>query len=152
ATCQYELFTKNYALFVFGSSGSLSGTNFATRDPFFTKWNGLGGIAGLGPAETAEQMITSPSATAATLQAFDKGAIFNITSGRLNGRLVAIGPIIYPLYAASKGYAGFLGLPVSDEITLPNGNRRQTFEGGAIEYDSTGVPVLRYPVTSIAIA
>ena len=152
STCQYEIFTKNYALFVFGASSQSGGTNFATRDPFFTKWSSLGGIAQLGPTVSAEQMITSSAGTAATTQAFDRGAIFNITSGTLNGRLVAIGPVVYPLYVSNKGYSGFLGLPAADEITLPNGHKRQTFEGGAIEYDSSGVPVLRFPVASIAIA
>src|SRR4029077_13121655 len=47
--------------------------------------------------------------------------------------------------------SGFLGLPTSDEITLSNGHKRQTFEGGAIEYDSSGVPVLRFPVVSISV-
>jgi uncharacterized protein (TIGR03437 family) len=151
ATCQYELFTKDYALFVFGASSQVNGTTFATRDPFYTKWSGLGGIATLGPAVSAEQTIMSFAGTAATGQTFDRGAVFNITSGTLNGRLVAVGPIVYPLYGANKGSAGFLGLPVADETTLSNGHRRQSFEGGSIEYDSSGVPVLRYPVSSISV-
>lgn len=151
-TCQYQLFDKPYALFVYKAALASGSTNFATRNPFYTKWQGLGGISSLGPAASAEQAITSNAGTAATVQIFDQGAIFNITSGALNGRLVAVGPVVYPLYAANKSYAGFLGVPTADEITLASGRRRQTFEGGAIEYDPGGSPALKYPVHDIEIS
>src|SRR5947209_5787511 len=132
-SCLYQIFDKPYALFVYKTPLPNGGVNFSTRDPFYTKWQSMGGIASLGPATSAEQAITSASSIAATLQTFDQGAIFNITSGTLAGRLVGIGPAVYAAYTVSGGYAGFLGLPVSDETVQPNGSRRQTFEGGFID-------------------
>ncbi len=158
STCQYDVFTKNYALFAYSAALPSGVTNIATRDPFFTRWNSFGGIAGIGPAVTAETTVTSSvvtigtTAAAATLQTFDTGAIFNITSGPLSGRLVAVAPIVYSLYSANRGYLGFLGFPTADEVVLSTGRHRQTFEGGAIEYDPGGSPVLRMPVQTVVIS
>ena len=151
-SCQYQLFDKPYALFVYQAAVPAGGTNFAVRNPFNTKWQALGGISSVGPAASAEQSITSSAGSNATLQIYDRGAIFNITSGTLSGRIVGVGPVIYPLYAANNSYAGFLGLPVSDEITLASGRKQQTFEGGAIQYDPGGPPILRYPVRDVAVS
>src|SRR6266849_630580 len=151
-SCQYQLFDKPYALFVYKSSVPLGGTNFATRDPYYTKWQSLGGISSVGPAIGAEQSITSSAGATATVQIFDQGMVVNTTSGLLSGRLVGIGQTVYSLYAASRTYAGVRGLPTADEITLPSGRHRQTFEGGAIEYDPGGPPVLRFSVHDVQIA
>ena len=64
-----------------------------------------------------------------------------------------MGPGVYGTYAANGGYTGFLGLPTGEEQLLPTGHKRQTFEGGSIEYDPTGAvpPTVLYPVSSILI-
>jgi len=149
--CQYQLFTKNYALFVYTNGLGSTGTNFATRDPFYTKWNTLAGIASFGPAVSTEQAVTSASGTKATMQTFDRGVVFNITSGVLSGRIVAVSSVVYVLYAANQRYLGQLGLPTADETTLSTGSRRQTFEGGAIEYDPGSPPVLKFSVHDVLI-
>jgi uncharacterized protein (TIGR03437 family) len=151
SACQYQLFSKNYGLFVYTNGLGDTGTKFATRDPFYTKWNALAGIAGLGPPVSTEQAAISPAGTKATVQTFDRGAIFNITSGVLSGRILAVGSVVYTLYAANQGYLGQLGLPTADETTLSTGRRRQTFEGGTIEYDPGSPPVLNFPVKSVIV-
>ncbi|HEY6392427.1 MAG TPA: Ig-like domain-containing protein [Bryobacteraceae bacterium] len=151
SACQYQLFNKPYGLFVYTNGLGTTGTNFATRDPFYTKWNTLGGIATLGPAVGVEQAVTSPAATKATIQTFDRGAVFNITSGVLTGRILAVSSVIFSLYAANQGYLGQLGFPTADETTLSTGRHRQTFEGGTIEYDPGSAPVLKFPVHDVLI-
>ncbi|HEV8145291.1 MAG TPA: hypothetical protein VGP79_02870, partial [Bryobacteraceae bacterium] len=113
-TCQWQLFDKKYALFSYAQLKQLTTQNFATRDPFYTRWIALGGVSGLGPANTVEATLTRSFATAATGQTFDQGAIYNITSGTLTGRLVAVREPVYDVYAANGGPTGPLGLPVSD--------------------------------------
>ncbi|HEV8146328.1 MAG TPA: Ig-like domain-containing protein, partial [Bryobacteraceae bacterium] len=151
-TCQWQLFDKKYALFYYAQLKQLTTQNFATRDPFYTRWIALGGVSGLGPANTVEATLTSSFATAATGQTFDQGAIYNITSGTLTGRLVAVREPVYDLYAANGGPTGPLGLPVSDDLLLPSGLRRQSFEGGSIDFDpATGVATLRPAITLLQI-
>jgi uncharacterized protein (TIGR03437 family) len=45
-----------------------------------------------------------------------------------------------------------LGLPVTDELLLPNGMKQQSFEGGAIQFNpATGIAVLRPAVNLVAL-
>lgn len=149
--CAWQLFDKNYALFVY-EKATAAGDNFAIRDPFYTKWAALGAMNGLGPAAGAEQAVTSStSAIAATSQAYQQGAVYNITSGVLNGRLVSVRQPVWDLYVQNGMHSGFLGLPTAEEIALTSGRRRQVFEGGAIEYDVGSSPVLRLPVASVVL-
>lgn len=133
-SCLYQFFDKPYALFVYKNALANGSVDLAVRDPFYTKWQALGGIVAAGPATSPETAITSASGITATLQTFDQGAVFNITSGTLAGRLVGITPMAYAAYSAAGGNTGFLGLPIADEQVQPNGNRRQNFEGGFIDY------------------
>ena len=149
-SCIYQIFDKPYALFVY-KNALANGVNFAVRDPFYTKWQALGGIAAAGPATSAEQAITAASGIVATLQTFDQGAIFNITSGTLAGRLVGVGPIVFAAYAAAGGYTGFLGLPISDEVLLPTGVKRQSFEGGFVDYTPGSLAVARRAIQDIVL-
>src|SRR5271165_2131460 len=152
-SCQYQLFDKPYALFAFASAVSGGGTTFALASAFYPKWLAAGGIGGVGPATSASATATSASGIAFTYQYFDQGAIFNPTSGTLSGRLVVVGPGVYATYVANGGYAGFLGLPLTDEQLLPTGNKQQPFEGGSIEYNPNGgPPIVHYPIASIAIS
>src|SRR5260370_6688639 len=81
STCQYDVFTKNYALFAYSAALPSGVTNIPTRDPFFTRWNSFGGISGVDPAVTPERAVPSsllPTRTTAapsTLQSFDTGPI-----------------------------------------------------------------------------
>ena len=147
--CTWAIFDKNHVLFAF-ERPLLNGQNFTVSDPFYTKWMAAGGIGGLGAAITAEQTVASSrSGAAAAVQTFHSGAIYEITSGLQVGRVFAVSPQVYPLYATHGGHAGFLGLPAGDELAQPGGTRRQTFEGGAIEYAPGAQPVLRLPVASV---
>ncbi|MBM3796238.1 MAG: hypothetical protein FJW31_19750 [Acidobacteria bacterium] len=150
--CTYQLFDKNHALFVF-NAGNQNGTNFNIKDPFFTRWRQVG-IGALGPAINAEETaIASGAATGAvaTVQRFALGALYNMTAGTLSGRLLLVSDPVYRAYAANRAEAGFLGMPLTEVQTLANGRRRQTFEGGAIEYDLGQTPELRLPVGSVIV-
>jgi uncharacterized protein (TIGR03437 family) len=142
ASCNYQLFDKRYALFVY-SAGSNDVTNITVREPFYSHWD----ISNLGSALTAEVATTSASGAAATVQTFAQGALFNMTAGASTGRFITVRQPIFSLYSANKS----LGLPVSDELSLPNGNKQQRFEGGAIEYGPTTGPVLKMPVSRVVL-
>ena len=153
-SCQYQTFTSKYVLFVYASALSAGGPqNFATRDPYFTKWNTFGGIGAMGPAASAETTFTSTFGTAATVQQYDQGAIYNITSGASTGKLLAVKQPVYGVYVTNGGHTGSLGVPTTEELVLANGFRQQTFEGGAIQYDpATGIAVLRPPVSRVILS
>jgi uncharacterized protein (TIGR03437 family) len=156
-SCRYQLFDKDYALFTYAAVLLLPSQTFSIADPFYTLWATLGGIAGnngfaLGPPLTAQTAVTSFSGSKATLQTYDRGAIYNITSGTLSGRLLAVKEPVYDLYVVSGLQGGLLGLPTTGELIEPNGMREQMFEGGAIEYDpATLVATLLSPVGSVSI-
>src|SRR5437763_4728241 len=144
-SCQYQFFNKNYVLFAYAAS-MFNGTNFAVRDPFYTKWIALGGMTGLGPALDIERNITGQNSITATVQLYANGAIYNITSGQLSGSVFAVAPPIYAAFVAQGGESAFLGLPTSNDIALPGGGHRQSFQGGNLDYTptpgQTPVPVL----------
>ncbi len=151
SACTWQLFSRKHALFAY-ASGANDTQNITTRDPFYSRWVLLGGIGSFGPATTAETTITSIFGSNATYQAFANGILINITSGALNGRLVSVRQPVYNLYVQRGGASGSLGLPTADVQTLANGRRRQTFEGGSIEYDDeTSTPVVRAPVNNITL-
>jgi len=150
--CTYQLFDKNFALFVYDQA-TLNGSNFTTKGVFYTRWRALGGIGTLGSAVNAEETITSGASTGvtATVQQFSAGAVYQITSGSLTDRVLAVKQPVYGIYAANNAHLGFLGLPTGEEQLLINDRRRQVFEGGAIEYDPGQAPVLRLPVSSVIV-
>ncbi len=147
-TCQYQIFDKPYALFVYGNLGTLTGTNFFIRDPYYTKWTSYGGIGTMGPPNTAETAVTSVTNAAATAQIYDRGAIYNFTTGVNTGRQIGVKQPIWDVYLANGGHVGQLGFPTSEELITSNGRRRQGFENGAVEYDpvtqaATFLPAVR---------
>ena len=152
--CEYQFFNKNYVLFAYDSS-IFNGSNFALRDPFYTKWKALGGITGLGTAIDIERNVTGQSSVAATVQLYANGAIYSITSGSLSGSVFAVASPIYATYVADGADSGFLGLPISDDIALTGGGHRQKFQGGNLDYTptpgQTAVPVLELPVASVSL-
>ena len=149
-SCQYQFFDKNYVLFAY-KTATLNGQNFSVRNVFYTKWVALSGLGGLGRPIDVERAVTI-SSTNATVQLYANGAVYQITSGTMNGLVFAVLTPVYGVYVANGGHDGFLGLPTSDEFTLPGGRRRQAFQGGNIEYDPGTDPVLKLPVASVAIA
>ncbi len=152
-SCQWQPFSSNYALFVYAAPLLSGPQNFAIRDPYYSKWRTLGGVTGLGPAISAETQVTSTFKSAATLQTYDQGAIYSITSGVLSGRLLPVRGPVYALYVTNGAHTGSLGLPATDELLLSNGTRQQTFEGGAILFDPvTGIATLRPPINSLVLA
>ena len=152
--CEYQFFNKNYVLFTYDSS-TFNGSNFAVRDPFYTKWMALGGITGLGPAIDIERNVTGQNSVTATVQLYANGAIYSITSGGLSGSVFAVAPPVYAAFVAQGGDSAFLGLPISNDITLTGGVHRQSFQGGNLDYTpipgQTPVPVLTLPVASVSL-
>ena len=134
-SCQWQPFNNDYALFVYTQPVQSGGQNFGIGDPFYTKWATLGGVSILGPATSGQTQVTSQYGSQATVQTYDQGAIFNITSGLLSGRLIVVAEPVYYLYRTTGGPAGSLGLPATAALLLSNGMFEQTFEGGAIEYN-----------------
>jgi uncharacterized protein (TIGR03437 family) len=156
-SCQYQLFDNDYALFTYAALFLLDSQTFSIADPFYTLWTQFGGVAGnngfaLGPPFTAQAAVTSSFGSKATMQTYDRGVIYNITSGTLSGRLLAVKEPIYDLYVTNGLQGGLLGLPATGELVEPNGMMEQMFEGGAIEYDpATLVATLLSPVGSVTI-
>ena len=151
-SCQYQLFDKPYALFVYANLVNLTTTTFATRDPYYTKWSGYGGINMMGPANSAETAVTSSTAATGTVQTFDRGAIYTFTTGTLSGRTIGVKEPVWDLYSANGGAAGALGFPTGEELVTTTGNKAQAFENGSIEYNpATLVAFLRTRVAAISI-
>ena len=150
-TCFWQLFDKSYALFAYSAPLANGTQNFTVRDPYYTRWQGAGGIAVLGPATSAETAATSSAGSAYTGQSFENGLIFNITSGNLRGREVVVLPPVTATYLANGGPGGFLGLPAGAPVQLGVGRFRQSFEGGAIDYDTSGGATVRLPVYSVGL-
>ncbi|MGH9718738.1 MAG: Ig-like domain-containing protein, partial [Bryobacteraceae bacterium] len=147
-SCQYQFFSNSYLLFAY-QNPTFNGQNFAVRAGFYTKWNALGGINNLGRATDIERAVTI-QAINATVQLYANGAIYSITSGINNGRVFAVPQPYYALYQQNNGHEGFLGLPTSDEIILPDGRRRITFQGGNLESDGSSAS-LKLPVASVSL-
>ena len=150
ASCTYQLFDKKYALFAYTTALS-TGQNFTVRDPFYSYWLAQSGITVFGAATSAETAVTSTGGSVATAQYFTQGALFNVTSGQFSGKLMAVRQPIYSVYTANGGITGTLGLPTSEVLLLANGNKRQTFEGGSVEYDPNNSATLRLPVNLISL-
>jgi len=153
AVCTWQTFSSNYVLFAYTTAVlAASPLNLATRDPFYTKWNATGGIGQLGPAIAPEATVTSKFNSNATMQVFDQGAIYSITSGTLSGRVAAIPAAVYAVYVLNGADQGSLGLPEDDLRILSNGLYQQDFEGGAIQFDpTTGIAQLRPAVYTVAL-
>ena len=102
--------------------------------PVLAKWLGLGGAHGLGcPAAPELAAPVSPRGTAAREVKFDQGAILWHASGPRTGQTFAVSGCMYRLYFQYGGPSGWLGLPTSDPINTPDG-QRQTFEGGVMTF------------------
>ncbi len=149
----YQTFDKNYAIFLWDSPPNDNGTEtqFNIADPVFTRWKSIG-FTTIGPPYSGLTSVTSRFGLKANYQIFGNGAIYVLTSGTFSGRVIFVRPAVQALYAANQGPAGFLGLPLGDETILSDGRRRQSFEGGTMEYALNGIPVLKNAVAAVAIA
>lgn len=148
--CTYQIFSNNYALFVY-KSPLLGGTSFYVRNNLYLKWIALGGLSGLGAPVDGEVSVTSSLGGTATRQIYQNGVGFTMTSGAMNGKTYAVGPAINTVYTAQGGYLGSLGFPVSDEIAFADGHSQQTFQGGTVVYTSGSEPQILIPVKSIIL-
>lgn len=151
-TYQYQYFQKSYALFVWSGPPDVTSTNtnFPLREPFYSRWKTLGQIGGMGALTSVETAVTLSGVTATRLD-FERGYMFNTTAGPSAGRIVVVREPINSLYRTSGGPTGRLGLPLNDELQLANGRRRQTFQGGSIEYATGETPVLRNAVFAVSL-
>ncbi len=152
-TCDYQLFTNDYALFVY--SGSVV-ASYSVADPVYTEWNNHGGLYGntygaLGPAASAATSVTSESGAKGTQQLFAGGAIYNYAaaSGTAASAYTVVGAI-YTSFAAAGGIST-LGFPATEEVTLANGQNQQTFENGTISFTPGGSATVLFPIANVAI-
>lgn len=154
SVCAYQIFDKNYALFVYGPSSlrADSTAQYTVKTPFFERWSQLGSITGLGAVTSAETTITSKSGITAVSQSFLTGALYSITSGAATGRVYGVTGKVYALYNTLGVHNGSLGLPTSDELNAGSGRFRQNFEGGSIEYTATTDAVVRPAVGSVVLS
>ena len=97
-----------------------------------TAWAGVGGQDGrLGcPVESEGDTATSIKGTAARGARFQGGEVVRHMSGPLAGKAFAV-EACDRLYVQYGGVSGWLGLPTSDAINTPDG-QRQRFEGGTL--------------------
>lgn len=153
-TYQFQTFARNYALFAWAAPPDSTSTltQFTIREPFHTRWRQLGFLGGLGPATSIETDVTSAAGTRATRQNYYSGYLFNMTTGPAAGRMLVIKEPINTVYRTAGGPTGGLGFPLNDEVILANGRRRQSFEGGSIEYAVGQTPVVRTAVGGVTLS
>ncbi len=160
SACTYQIFSNDYALFAYNNplpNGQACESGADTncvymKDPEYTKWQSLGGVSSsVGLPISITSTITASTLTTATQQLFTGGAFYGITSGNNTGGYYAVTLPIYTTYEGVEGPFGSLGLPTSNQQSLPGGLYQQTFEGGTIQYTAGNTPVILLPVASIQI-
>lgn len=153
-TYQLQSFQRAITLFAWNAPPDPTSTltQFVLREPFNTRWRQLGFLGGLGPVTGVEIEATSVTGIRATRQSYLSGFLFNMETGPSAGRVVAVREPINSVYRNAAGPTGALGFPLNDEIVLANGRRRQSFEGGSIEYAPGQTPVIRTAVGGIALS
>ncbi len=147
--CSYQLFTRNYGLFVY-SSPPIPG--IIVKDPFFTEWEKLGGVTGApGAATSAETTVTSPSKVQALQQTFGGAAIYAYPPGSSSPAVYSVSGASYSLFLNAGGLP-IVGLPTSTPLTSPATNlTRQTFEYGRIEMSAGNQPNLLFNLAEVDI-
>lgn len=148
----YQTFDKNFAIFVwsFPPIDANAETRFTIADPLYTRWRTIG-LEQIGPPLLNLTALTSRTGLRANYQLFGNGALYALTSGTNSGRVIFVRRAVNELYVSSQGPTGPLGLPLSDETVLADGRRRQSFEGGTIEFALTGTPILKSGLASVTI-
>ena len=97
----------------------------------WTRMDGRDGRLGC-PVESEGDTATSAKGTTARIAHFEGGEIIRHMSGPLEGQAFAV-YACDRLYVQFGGESGWLGLPTSDAINTPDG-QRQTFEGGTLTF------------------
>jgi uncharacterized protein (TIGR03437 family) len=160
--CNYQLFTKNSALFVYvvNSSYPGSGKSYSVSDPFYTEWNNDGGISGLlGAAISAVSAVTSVAGSTGTQQLFTGGAIYYYAlAPAATASAYTVSGAIYNAFASSggpltsaAGGIGTLGFPVTQETILASGQHKQIFENGTVLWTPGSNPDVQFPVMAIQL-
>ena len=157
-SCVYGIFDKGVALFAYANSLA-AGQDFSITSTFYTEWNKLGGVNGLGRPITAQVTALNatpiPPATAGTqytVQTFSAGAIYSITSGVNKGSIFGVTEPIYDQYI-NLGGPGSLGVPTTEAIQInSSGLMQQSFEGGTFQYMPGSTPTFLLPVKSVQIS
>ncbi len=149
----YQTFDRGYGIFVWSSPPLANGTatTFTIVEPTYSRWNALG-FDQVGAPVSAQVTATSRYSTTASYQTFVNGGIYNITSGALSGKQFYLRRSVQALYESSQGPTGFLGFPIAEESVLADGRRRQSFEGGTMEYAVNGAPILKNAISSVVVA
>lgn len=143
--CDYQIFTKNYAIFAYSSPQV---TTFTVTDPIYTEWSNN---PALGIASAATSSVTSVAGTSGTQQLFANGAIFSYPVSSSSPSTYSVVGAVYTAYNSAGNYS-VVGFPTSEDIVLASGLHRQTFEGGRIEYTAGSLPALLFPIAEIDIA
>ncbi|MGI9169065.1 MAG: LGFP repeat-containing protein [Caulobacteraceae bacterium] len=101
----------------------------------FERWNAEGGEGGpLGcPTAPEQPTSTSPQGSKAREATFAAASLLSHASGPHAGQTFLVSGCFYRLYFQYGGASGWLGLPVSDAVNTPDG-QRQKFEGGAMTF------------------
>ncbi len=149
-TCNYQLFTKDYALFVYSAPTTAS---FSVADPFYTVWNTAGGIGGsFGVVNSAQTSVTSPiSKTAGIEQTFATGAIFSYPPSSTTPTVYGIVEPAFDAFNSAGGYTA-LGFPATSAFQVNGaGLMQQTFENGRIQWTAGNTPSVLFPVSQIYI-
>jgi hypothetical protein len=150
--CEYQLFSNNYALFVYYTSLTSSATGYSVSGNIYSLWTTLGGPGGVGMATSAPTAVTSLSKTTGTAQLFTSGEIVNVTSGINSGSTFAVTqPIFDVYYGVGGGPTGALGMPTSNDVLQPDGSHKQTFELGRITYTTGNPPTIVLPVAELYV-
>jgi uncharacterized protein (TIGR03437 family) len=148
----YQTFDRNFAIFVWTAAPVDGGTEtrFTIADPIYTRWKSIG-LQQIGPPILNLTPLTSRTGLRANYQRFGNGAIYVLTSGASLGRVIYVRKAVDDLLYANQGPSGTLGLPLSDETVLADGRRRQSFEGGTVEYALNGVPTLKPSLLAVVV-
>jgi hypothetical protein len=102
--------------------------------PVLAKWATLGGSRGFGcPIAPEMAAPASPQGSQAREATFRAAAILWHATGPRAGQTYSVSGCAYRLYFQHGGPAGWLGLPTSDPINTPDG-QKQMFEGGVITF------------------
>jgi len=154
--CYYDFFDKSYALFSYAVPLT-TGQNFSISGTVYTAWTNLGGMGGPGRPLDALTSSSSPNTaytgTTYLSQPFANGTIYSISSGTDKGDVFGVVEPIYDLYTSQGGPSGTLGLPTANVTAISSTEYIQTFEGGTLEYSTTGGgPTVRLPVGAVTVS
>lgn len=148
----YQTFDRGFGIFVWDQApvNGTSDTRFNVIEPIFTRWKAVGLDAAGAPIMT-QTAATTRYSTTGNFQVFTSGGFYSITNGGQSGRVFYLRPAVQALYEQRGGPSGILGYPVNDETVLADGRRRQSFEGGTMEYALNGAPVLKNALQAISV-